>query len=176
MKAVVAAFNQEKALVGAFSVITNLRMELFEPLVQKVPGPGPGQIMGLPRGLDSCSSCYSGDTGQDGKQNRSQLSIIISLSCCQTLHSTDPSPAPSLPDSCGDPDSWQLTAEQCCVCTPSARDAKGLSLKNLHGLNFHLLNLRLTQKWEIFDIFWLILHWRWHFKFSGFPGNWWRGT
>ena len=26
MKAVVAAFNQEKALVGAFSVITNLRI------------------------------------------------------------------------------------------------------------------------------------------------------
>ena len=34
MKAVVAAFNQEKALVGAFSVITNLRMELFEPVIQ----------------------------------------------------------------------------------------------------------------------------------------------
>ena len=33
MKAVVAAFNQEKALVGAFSVITNLRMGLFEALV-----------------------------------------------------------------------------------------------------------------------------------------------
>ena len=33
MKAVVAAFNQEKALVGAFSVITNPRMELFEALV-----------------------------------------------------------------------------------------------------------------------------------------------
>ena len=32
MKAVVAPFNQEKALVGAFSVITNLRMELFEAL------------------------------------------------------------------------------------------------------------------------------------------------
>ena len=32
MKAVVAAFNQEKALGGAFSVITNLRMELFEAL------------------------------------------------------------------------------------------------------------------------------------------------
>ena len=32
MKAVVGAFNQEKALVGAFSVITNLRMELFEAL------------------------------------------------------------------------------------------------------------------------------------------------
>ena len=33
MKAVVAALNQEKALVGAFSVITNLRMDLFEALV-----------------------------------------------------------------------------------------------------------------------------------------------
>ena len=32
MKAVVAAFNQEKALVGAFSVITNFRMQLFEAL------------------------------------------------------------------------------------------------------------------------------------------------
>ena len=30
----VAAFNQEKALVGAFSVITNLRMDLFEALHQ----------------------------------------------------------------------------------------------------------------------------------------------
>ena len=33
VKAVVTAFNQEKALVGAFSVITILRMELFEALV-----------------------------------------------------------------------------------------------------------------------------------------------
>ena len=33
MKAVVAAFNQEKALVGAFSVITNLWMELFQALL-----------------------------------------------------------------------------------------------------------------------------------------------
>ena len=32
MKVVVAAFNQEKALVGAFSVLTNLRMELFQAL------------------------------------------------------------------------------------------------------------------------------------------------
>ena len=37
MKAVVAAFNQEKTLVGAFSVITNLRMELFEALVAAQP-------------------------------------------------------------------------------------------------------------------------------------------
>ena len=36
MKAVVAAFNQEKALVGAFSVITNLRMELFQALMRNV--------------------------------------------------------------------------------------------------------------------------------------------
>ena len=33
MKAVVAAFNQEKALVGVFSVITNLQMDLFEALL-----------------------------------------------------------------------------------------------------------------------------------------------
>ena len=33
MKALVGAFNQEKALVGAFSVIMNLRMELFEALL-----------------------------------------------------------------------------------------------------------------------------------------------
>ena len=32
MKAVVAAFNQEKALVGAFSVLMNFRMELFQAL------------------------------------------------------------------------------------------------------------------------------------------------
>ena len=37
MKAVLAAFNQEKALVEAFSVITNLRMELFEALVDTAP-------------------------------------------------------------------------------------------------------------------------------------------
>ena len=33
MKAVVAAVNQEKALVGAFFVITNVRMEPFQALV-----------------------------------------------------------------------------------------------------------------------------------------------
>ena len=36
VKAVVAAFNQEKALVGAFSVIMNLRMDLFEALATTV--------------------------------------------------------------------------------------------------------------------------------------------
>ena len=33
MKALVASFNQEKALVGAFSVITNLRMEHCQALL-----------------------------------------------------------------------------------------------------------------------------------------------
>ena len=37
MKAVVAAFNQEKALVGGASVITNLWMDLFEALISAVP-------------------------------------------------------------------------------------------------------------------------------------------
>ena len=41
MKAVVAAFNQEKALVGAFSVITNLRMELFQALLGRRLGGRP---------------------------------------------------------------------------------------------------------------------------------------
>ena len=41
MKAVVAAFNQEKALVGAFSVLTNLRMELFQALISRHTQPLP---------------------------------------------------------------------------------------------------------------------------------------
>ena len=47
MKAVVAAFNQEKALVGAFSVITNLRMDHFEALGgTHLQLPGVGVTMG----------------------------------------------------------------------------------------------------------------------------------
>ena len=48
MKAVVAAFNQEKALVGAFSVIANLRMELFQALVPSlaVTGTFPNSMPG----------------------------------------------------------------------------------------------------------------------------------
>ena len=44
MKAVVAVFNQEKALVGAFSVIMNLRMELFEALEETRGGRGDNVI------------------------------------------------------------------------------------------------------------------------------------
>ena len=43
VKAVVAAFNQEKALVGAFSMITNLRMDLFEALIASSQPPGAAQ-------------------------------------------------------------------------------------------------------------------------------------
>ena len=45
MKAVVAAFNQEKALVGAFSVITNLRMELIGALVRMLVQVKGGQTL-----------------------------------------------------------------------------------------------------------------------------------
>ena len=47
MKAVVAAFNQEKALVGAFSVITNLWMEFFEVLVWTLVTTPDGQDAGV---------------------------------------------------------------------------------------------------------------------------------
>ena len=55
MKAVVAAFNQEKALVGAFSVITNLRMDLFEELAVTchVPARGHGLQLVLPLELSA---------------------------------------------------------------------------------------------------------------------------
>ena len=36
MKVVIAAFNQEKALVGTFSLITNLQMKLFGALMNKL--------------------------------------------------------------------------------------------------------------------------------------------
>ena len=45
MKAVVAALNKEKALVGAFSVITNLRMEVFEALMATVGVTEQGDIL-----------------------------------------------------------------------------------------------------------------------------------
>ena len=52
MKAVAAAFNQEKALVGAFSVITNLRMDLFEALIFTDTDAGPeGHKHWLPGGV-----------------------------------------------------------------------------------------------------------------------------
>ena len=57
MKAVVAAFNQEKALVGAFSVITNLRMQLFEALVVTHSA---AEISRVEGGLDSLEGGEAG--------------------------------------------------------------------------------------------------------------------
>ena len=59
MKAVVAAFYQEKALVGAFSVITNLWMELFQPVV--VTGGGGG---GVARGVVATCAAVGGPLQQ----------------------------------------------------------------------------------------------------------------
>ena len=55
MKAVVAAFNQEKALVGAFSVPTNLRMELFQALKRRPQFPTQC-ASGRPRNMTSVVS------------------------------------------------------------------------------------------------------------------------
>ena len=56
MKAVVAAFNQEKALVGAFSVITNLRMQLFGALMLTCEMQGDIVCLAMENRLDYC--CY----------------------------------------------------------------------------------------------------------------------
>ena len=53
---VVPAFNQEKALVGAFSVITNLRVELFQALIQTLHSP---TFSKLPPGYKFFSKLYS---------------------------------------------------------------------------------------------------------------------
>ena len=69
MKAVVAAFNQEKALVVAFSVITNLRMQLFGALVSRDIAVGeilivsePAATLLAPEKLDKlqnhCTHCH----------------------------------------------------------------------------------------------------------------------
>ena len=69
MKAVVAAFNQEKALVGAFSVITNLRMELFEALVGTPPcghlAAGAENITGRGSVIRPQEVTSSGDRGKE---------------------------------------------------------------------------------------------------------------
>ena len=62
VKAVVAAFNQEKALLGAFSVITNLRMDLFGALASswsRDPSPR-STSAGSPRGGPRQTRSYQG--------------------------------------------------------------------------------------------------------------------
>ena len=57
MKAVVAAFNQEKALVGAFSVIVQPVVEPMDSFTALVPGPGQEEV--TPGGGDTQSSTLS---------------------------------------------------------------------------------------------------------------------
>ena len=47
VKALVAAFNQEKALEGAFSVITNLRLAFVWSTIIEPPEPHNGELDGL---------------------------------------------------------------------------------------------------------------------------------
>ena len=49
MKSLVGAFNQEKALVGAFFVITNLRLELFQALAETEQPSTGGRSAARPR-------------------------------------------------------------------------------------------------------------------------------
>ena len=75
MKAVVVAFNQEKALVGAFSVITNLRMELFEALVITDYGPRPGGQLLSGTAMSEDPNKVTGDniiSGNTGRRSWSQ--------------------------------------------------------------------------------------------------------
>ena len=101
MKAVVAAFNQEKALVGAFSVITNIRMELFEALVHTgsplppgQPG-GEGVHAGLP--LLAAPRAQLGQAASAGRLvagDQSQLSIESALTNQVAVSPVDTLPAP----------------------------------------------------------------------------------
>ena len=84
MKAVVAAFNQEKALVGAFSVITNLRMEFFQALVQA----DQAAVQPHPRDRAAQRSHLLGPGAQsqeDGEQNQTeQVSWGLQLNVCKS--------------------------------------------------------------------------------------------
>ena len=70
MKAVVAAFNQEKALVGAFSVITNLRMELSEALLTTLTSVP--RLLAITKALD-----YRGETVWWAR--RGTLKLVLGL-------------------------------------------------------------------------------------------------
>ena len=81
MKAVVAAFNQEKALVGAFSVITNLRMKIFEALV----GPGSAALDTAAAEVMFTSAdqaTSSGDGGQSSQVILTCTTVIINWGAC----------------------------------------------------------------------------------------------
>ena len=72
MKALVAAFNQEKALVGAFSVIVQLHRSIdysTSPPTFSGPGHGPRQLLGAAAGVtaeDALAGQQRGAGGQPG--------------------------------------------------------------------------------------------------------------
>ena len=69
MKELVGVFNQEGALVGAFSVITNLRFKLYCPPTFSGPGHGPRQQLGAAAGVaaeDALAGQQRGAGGQPG--------------------------------------------------------------------------------------------------------------
>ena len=67
MKSVVAAFNQEKALVVAFSVIMNLRMELFQALCSTPP-----PILRTRGYLGSIKHCYYNKDNTDNNMTETE--------------------------------------------------------------------------------------------------------
>ena len=76
MKAVVAAFNHEKALVGAFSVITNLRMELFQALMFTDIGGGGGRA---DRRTKTLSILQAGVRRSHGEHNHNLVLDTLTL-------------------------------------------------------------------------------------------------
>ena len=74
MKAVVAAFNQEKALVGAFSVITNLRMELFEALMATGTHTALAEAGAGLETITQCCHCAGGREAEGGRGKSLQMS------------------------------------------------------------------------------------------------------
>ena len=80
MKAVVAAFNQEKALVGAFSVLTNLRMELFQALVRTLYfSPSPSARTGAIMESELSSISYSGMSAGLISMQRQTVTINVQV-------------------------------------------------------------------------------------------------
>ena len=95
MKAVVAAFNQEKALVGAFSVITNLRMVLFQALSPSVSRIAISSLNKVPRRIDVAGGGQYPNivSGKDLTDKKSlQNSVILTAGAEEDEDSTEEAP------------------------------------------------------------------------------------
>ena len=118
VKAVVAAFNQEKALVGAFSVITNLRMDLLEALLSRLV-----QLLGrCPHQYPGCHNYITGHQAHcdlrhcDRVNQLRQSLVVISIitnqlctlpvlmdgDCCVCVYFVTRRPPAISPDQTGD--------------------------------------------------------------------------